>query len=510
LALREQPDVEQAARRFAGDDPLVADYLSEEVLGLLPEDQRAFLIETSVLDRLCGSLCDAVLDQAGSAVLLDGLARANRFVVPLDRRGEWYRCHHLFRDMLRSQLRRLHPSREAELHERASTWLEKRGDVHGAIDHARAASNTTKVAALAWSYAPRYMRSGRAATVGEWLAPLSPDEIAANPALALSKAWWCLAAGNTSEVEQWTAVAERGDADTQLPDGTPLRAAILLLHALVGKRGITHVRDDAALAFDLDCADGSPWRAIARMLEGSALRLLGEVDRAHAALEEGALLAGAFVPGTRAQCLCQLALLDIDRGAWSEAATTAELAMQLVEEHGLGEQPGMAQLYATVALLLAREGSAAEARAKSTHALSLLEVLVDIGPWFVVETRLLLARANQLQGDVATARMCVREAERALSWYPDAGSLPSQVREVKQTTSASALRVGLSATPLTPAELKVLHYLPTHLSFGAIARELFVSRSTVKTQAIAVYRKLGVSSRASAVEHASHLGLLDE
>ena len=124
-------------------------------------------------------------------------------------------------------------------------------------------------------YAPRYLRHGRTATVGEWLEPFSPDEIAAHPALALSKAWWCLAAGDTRAVEHWTAVAERGGADDLLPDGTPLRSAILLLHAVVGNEGVTRVRDDAALAFELDRAGGSSWRPDRSLARGQRTAAVG-------------------------------------------------------------------------------------------------------------------------------------------------------------------------------------------------------------------------------------------
>jgi LuxR family transcriptional regulator, maltose regulon positive regulatory protein len=121
-----------------------------------------------------------------------------------------------------------------------------------------------------------------------------------------------------------------------------------------------------------------------------------------------------------------------------------------------------------------------------------------------------LARTNLLLGDVGTARTLVQQTERVLHSYPDAGALPEQLRELERMLDAEAIPVGLEATPLTPAEMRVLRYLPTHLSFEAIADELFVSRNTVKTQAIAVYRKLGVTSRARAVEEARGLGLIEQ
>jgi LuxR family transcriptional regulator, maltose regulon positive regulatory protein len=167
-------------------------------------------------------------------------------------------------------------------------------------------------------------------------------------------------------------------------------------------------------------------------------------------------------------------------------------------------------VHATAALSHARHGESMRARMNLKHGLWLLERLVGVGPWFAAGTTILLARAALALGDLGAARMLVREAERVLARYPDSGTLPDRLREIERLTDASAMPVGLAAAPLTPAEMRVLRYLPTHLSFEAIAEELIVSRNTVKTQAIAAYRKLDVSSRAEAVEQARELGLLDE
>jgi LuxR family maltose regulon positive regulatory protein len=183
--------------------------------------------------------------------------------------------------------------------------------------------------------------------------------------------------------------------------------------------------------------------------------------------------------------------------------------MRVVEQYFLGERPAMAGLYAAAALTHVRTGATGRSRSESKHGLWLLETLTDFTPWFVAETALVLARTNLLLGDVATSRTLVSQAERILKRYPDAGTLPDRLRELERMIDADAVPVGLEATPLTPAEMRVLRYLPTHLSFAAIADELFVSRNTVKSQAIAVYRKLGVSSRALAVAEARELGLIE-
>ena len=366
-----------------------------------------------------------------------------------------------------------------------------------------------RVASLVWHSAPSFLTAGREATVARWLEPSTPEEIAAHAPLAIAKAWWCLTAGDTAAVEQWAAAASNGEADDPLPDGTSLRSAVVLVRALIGKDGLTQVRDDAAVAFELH-HPGSAYRPIARFLEGSARRLLGDRELARVRLEEAARLAGVFSPSTYAQCLHELALLAIEEDDWSDAGNLLDRAMQVVDEYFLGERPAMAGLYGTAALVHARAGARVEARAESKHGVSLLEGLTDVGPWFIVETGLVLARTNLLLGDVATARTLVGQSERILQRYPDSGALAGRLRELERTIDAEAIPIGLEATPLTPAEMRVLRYLPTHLSFEEIAGELFVSRNTVKTQAIAVYRKLGVTSRGRAVEQARELGLIEQ
>jgi LuxR family maltose regulon positive regulatory protein len=508
IALRESDNPAAAAEGFAGRERLVADYLRDEALRTFPGKLREFLVRSSVLDRLSARVCDDVLERTDSARMLEEIDASNLFLVPLDRRGEWYRYHHLFRDMLGGELDRLDPSVKSALHARASTWWEQHGDIDAALHHARAEGDIDRMSALIWCNAPGYLSRGRTATVTRWLEPFTPDEVATHPPLALAAAWWSLTAGDTAIISHWTSLAERGD-DVVLPDGTSLRSAVLLLHALGGYDGLTRARDDAALAFELDRPD-SPFRPIARFVEGSALRLLGERQLARDRLEDGARLSGVLHPAIHVHCLALLALLAMEDGDLPGGASQIDKAMQEIDRYVLGERPAMALAYAVAALSHARQGETVEARAAAKHGLWLLEKLTGIGAGLIADAGLSLARATLLLGDVSTSRMLVREAHRIVARYPDSGVLPGRLTEVERMTDASTVPVGLAATPLTPAEMRVLRYLPTHLSFEAIAEELIVSRNTVKTQAIAAYRKLGVSSRAEAVEQARGLGLLDE
>ena len=145
LALRGGGSRQRAGIPFAGDDRLIAEYLRAEVLDHMTTDEVLFLTRTSVLDRMSGHLCDAVLEGTGSADALESLAHSNLLLVALDRQGEWYRYHHLFRDLLRAELARREPELIATLQIRASDWCEANGLRELAIDHAQAGSDASRV-----------------------------------------------------------------------------------------------------------------------------------------------------------------------------------------------------------------------------------------------------------------------------------------------------------------------------------------------------------------------------
>ena len=245
LALRDRSPHD--ALSFGGDDRLLAEYFLEEVLRTVPDEQATFLVHCSVLEHLSGPVCDAVLQREGSAVLLDELERSNLFVIALDRTRTSYRFHHLFRDLLRAELRCREPELETTLHRRASEWSQQHGDYDAAVAHARAAGDVDRVEALIWSVLPLYVSTNGTPTVLRWLEPFDVHEIAARAPLALAAAWAAFTSANTTDVERWATILDHHRGDGILPDGTPLRAAIALLQALVAKHGLHQVQKDAAV-----------------------------------------------------------------------------------------------------------------------------------------------------------------------------------------------------------------------------------------------------------------------
>src|SRR5215813_1332312 len=209
LSLRGQADPARFIAAFAGSHRYVLDYLTEEVLAGQPEQVLRFLLETSVLDRLCGPLCDAVTGRTGSQEMLEELDRANLFVVPLDEVRQWWRYHHLFADLLRARLEQKRPDKLPELHHAAAAWHEEHGSADEAVRHALAAGETGWAARLVERHVEALVRRSEGATLDRWLSGLPAASVHARPRLCLGQAVAAIARGRLEEVEQLLARAEQ-------------------------------------------------------------------------------------------------------------------------------------------------------------------------------------------------------------------------------------------------------------------------------------------------------------
>jgi len=492
------------ASRFGGDDRLIADYLRDEILGALDDDRQAFMRRTSILDRLSGPLCDAVLDGGGSGGVLRELSRANVLMIPLDGVDGSYRYHGLLAQMLRAELRRSEPEREAELHTRASAFYARAGDVDRAIEHAVSSGDVGRAGDLLWKSAGEHVASGRDADVRSWLDRFPQDEIAAHPTLALTAAASHLVAGERDLVEHWTAAAERGLAGTSSGE---LEASVTMMRAAVARDGIAAMGQDAARAYE-GLPDASPWRSLCRFLTGVDEHLRGAGASARQDLEEGARRGAIAAPAVQVLCLAQLALMALDRGDWEEGPLLAARARAQVERVGLADHPPCALVYAVSALVRAHHDRVEDAQADRRRASELLTRLVDHVAWYDVETRVVLARAALRLGDITGTRTLLGEASRLSSRAQDAVVLNEAIDALWPRAEAYTIAEVAGPSSLTTAELRVLAMMPTHQSFREMGEHLHVSANTVKTHAHAVYRKLDVCSRSEAVIRAREMGLV--
>ena len=509
LAMRDAApeDLIETASRFAGDDRLVVEYVREELLESLPRRLRTFLVHVSILDELDAHACDALLERDDSARFLEDAARSMPLLMPIDRSNSSFRMHQLMRDSLRLLLSRQDPGLSVRLHERAAHWYASVGQLDRAVQHLLLTDDPDAIDGAIWRAAPVFVATGRTATVSRWLERFSAEQRATRPALAVTQAWCALTDGDMASLGYWTSVASDMDERLVLPDGNSVAAAAALLRAVEGLGGVDRTRANARLAYDLDRVR-SPFRAIARYIEGAALRVEGRRDEARQRLEEAETLA-VPLPAIRTLCLAQRAALAVDEDDVDTADHLVHQFSELVDQFGIGERPAQGAGFAVTAFVHARTGETVQARAAAKHASFLISMLTTVAPWVSIDARMFLARALVLLGDVNLAHAVVHEAVQYLPLVPDRYLLDPRVSEMDATTAAETVPLGVMAAPITPAELRVLRYLPTHLTFSAIADELFVSRNTVKTQAIAIYRKLGVSTRDRAVQSAQSLGLLE-
>jgi LuxR family maltose regulon positive regulatory protein len=379
-----------------------------------------------------------------------------------------------------------------------------------AVAYGHAAGATKTVAGLVDALALPAYYDGRMETIEEWLSWFGDDELAQYPALAVYGAWFRVLTGRPEEAERWLALADGARSAIPLSDGSATIAPwVATLRAHMMGAGADHALADANLALE-QLPSESVWISVALLARGVAHALLGATERAaedFAATIETGLASGNFEDVFVAQA--QLALLAARQGAWGEASRHARTAQALVEEHGLGDYSTSALAQVVSARIALREGRQDDARAALARA-HRLRPLLDHGlPWLTIQVGLELTRAHLVLGEAAAARTIFRETEEVLELRPGMGGLAEEMQDLRDQLAASSEPGGAWAMSLTNAELRLLPYLATHLTVPEIAARLFISRNTVKTEAVSIYRKLSASSRSQAIEHAVEVGLLE-
>jgi LuxR family maltose regulon positive regulatory protein len=266
--------------------------------------------------------------------------------------------------------------------------------------------------------------------------------------------------------------------------------------------------EDAALGLAGELAAGE-WHALCGLLRGIAHRLDGDLAGARAAIAEAERHAlAAPAPSLRVRALAQLAVLAAEAEDWDDAAELVARARAAGEGESLQNDVGEIEVRAVSALVHAWMGRPADAARDARRCARVLAARAYVPPWLAADARILLARASLLVGDASSTRAHLREGRRALARMPDCGQLGRRLEETGRRVEAFPLAGIVAAAPLSRAELRLLRFLPTHLSYREIGERLHVSQCTVKSQALSTYRKLDVSSRSQAVERAVAFGLI--
>jgi LuxR family maltose regulon positive regulatory protein len=490
--------------RFDGEDRLMADYLRSEVLAQLSPETVSFLTRSSVLPQLSGPLCDAVLDAPGSQARLESLEDANVPIVPLDQRRGWYRCHRLLHDLLAADLRRHEPELGAPLNSRAAAWFEAHHMAEQAVHHAEAAGDAEHAARLVAAAGATAITGGRAAEVGRWIEWFPAERISERyPNVAVLGALTEASLGRPPAAERWAALAEPG----RVPEAAD-RCAVAgwrpFLRAFACRDGALRMRTDARRA-QRELSPWSPFVPGAILLEGVSFLLEGDrtaADPILAHAHDVAVDVGA-VPAA-AMAVAERALIAIERGEWQDADILAARGVAILG--GLEHTLEAAIVFTAAARSATHAGDLVNARGLIAKATEARHLLTYAAPW-TAQFQLELARAHLELGDLNGARSLLRDLGDILRQRPDLGTVGDDAAQLRGALDSAREHV-LAAASLTAAELRLLPFLATHLSFPEIGERLTVSRHTVKTQAISIYRKLGVSSRSEAISRARAVGLL--
>ncbi|MGA8463489.1 MAG: hypothetical protein WB688_04920, partial [Trebonia sp.] len=444
---------------FTGDDVYMGDYLRSELLDRISGAEASFLIRTSVLDRMCGSLCDAILEETGSTAALEQMEARNLLVIPLDRHREWYRYHHLLRDLMRAELRRREPDLIQDLNFRAAAWFEANAMPEAAIDHAQAAGDYDRVARLILELQQPVWASGRVETVLRWMDWLRDVPSAEYyGAIAVHGSLIFALLGQPAEAERWAAAAERASPGGVLPDGSTMEATLAYLRAILCRTGIGEMRRDARIAWE-GLSPASPYRATMLYTEGISYLLEGDLARAEPILARALDLAtqAGSLP-LAGMILAEQCGVAAERDDWPEVTTLARRAATIVETGHFGDYWTSALVYAWASRASAYRGDVGQARFYLGRASRLRPLLTYALPVGSVQALLEMTRSYIPLADPEGAAAVLAQVHDILQQRPDLGVLPELAGQL-QASLATANARAVSASSLTAAELRLLPLL---------------------------------------------------
>jgi LuxR family transcriptional regulator, maltose regulon positive regulatory protein len=506
VSLKDTDDIEGFLKRFSGDTRILADYLTVEVLERQPPNVRQFLARTSILLRFTAPLASEVAGIEDCEDLLLELEQSNLFVVPLDDRREWYRYHHIFQQLLRSELARSESSEIPNLHRRASAWYRNYGLAGRAAHHAIEAGDVIAAREIIWTNLLPFVNAGRIETVREWLSALGRPTVASDPVLSLAAGWIAGLSGRVDETEEWLALAEGGRLEGWLPDGAPLECGIELLRAVYGRVGVTQALASARSA--AACRGLGPWQAIGFFALGFWLHVVGSNTEAKDAQEQAVRTNRGEQPLITTISLAELSMLASDEGDGARAKDLAHEALRVAEEFSLLHFAQSSFVHTALGRVLADAGDFTGALGRLELALTIRDSQPEMSPWPTLQTLIALAPVRFALGDQPGARDVVRRAKSILDSQPDAGLLGDEVTRLERSLGRPSHRPALYGEALTDRELSVLRLLATPLTYREIGESMFISLNTVKSHVRSLYQKLLVSSRTEALAKGRDLGLI--
>lgn len=499
LSLTGRSDPGEFVHHMSGNNRFIGDYLTEEVLSRQTQEVRSFILDMSVVDRFSAPLADYMTETRHSASILRDLKHTNLFLIPLDAEERWFRFHHLFGAVARSALETEQPDRAVMLHGRAADWLSEHGYIDAAVDHALAAGQSDRAAALVNASWLQYFDAGLGTTVRRWLQALEKSAADQNPATVVTAAWMAALSGQKEEMDGRLAQLNKVPGDVVFLDGTKsLESAIALIRGMFGFDGPDRMLASAQQAVELELDGNTPWYAMAHFALGHASYIVGDLNSAAGALSKAAYCEAAPAL-VRIIALGALSLTEAERDQLDRSRRAAEESMEVVENRSLHALPPVSIAFSALGQSQAASGDLRNAMATLEYGLKLRRKVPGLAPWGTIHHLLVMGRVAIMAGDLSLARQLLDEASQL-------------IRQYRKGTAAMIARVDAAhrmlrvhedtnhhTETLTAREIEVLRRLDGSASLSQIAAELYLSPNTIKTHTAALYRKLGGRSRSEAV-----------
>ena len=505
LARRPGEQLAGSPAGVSGRERYIRDYFRAEFERELGEDDVIVLTRTAILETIASGVAEAVSGDTHAERRIRSLARENLFIQEIDGGEPTFRYHNLLRDFLLDELEQREPGVAPDLHHRAAAAYWGAGNAGRAIAHAFASGQRTDAARYVTAAALPTFYGGKPVTLDRWLDMFEQRDFVLHPPLAVMAAWIHLLNGRAAPADRLADIAERVSFAGVPEDGsTSFESARAMLRAFMVRHGPKDALASAEYAASQE-PPGSRWRANAEYSKGMARLMLGDVDGADESL---AASAAAAKTAASAVALAKRAGIAIARGDWNAAEQHARESRDIVTAAHHEEIAISLAIHAVGARIAIHRGDLALAREELVRAQVVRSMASHGMPAFSVDALLELARAYLAMSDSAGAQVVLREAEQIVRRRPALGTLTEDLLELRRRLGDAAATLAGSST-LTSAEMRLLSFLPTYLSFQDIADRLFISRNTVKTHAMSIYGKLQASSRGEAVERAVELGLLE-
>ncbi len=520
ISLQGRQDIQAFIASFSGSHRYIMDYLTEEIYNQQPPHIQQFLLRTSILDRLSGSLCDFMLakehveltegaETPAAQDILEYLERANLFLHPLDDDRIWYRYHNLFAGLLRQRLRLAQPQEIQRLQTRASEWSAANGSFEEAFQYALAADNLDAAARIVADQGLDLLKKGATATLLRWFDKLPAEVIQGQPRLNVIYAWGLLLSGEAVDLEIYLEAAEEKQARSRDIDELQGEIAAIRAYAATRRGDIAQTLEQANQAFTMLPTDDYSIRSVVSFVVGGIYYMQQDLPEAYAAMKEaseGGVRSGNVHVAVSA--LNAMAGILVKQGQLAAAEETYARALVLGTTRSGQPLPISASIYEGFARLHLARGNLQKARDFAQIGIALSEKWAS--PDNQIHSLLALAQIAQLEGNTLEAHQSmerVRQLAAAHILIPDTEASIAAFQEQLPTPRAGSLHQDHLVEQLTEREREVLRLIADGHSNQEIATALIIALGTVKAHTSSIYRKLDVRGRTEAVIKARDLRL---